>query len=383
MNNVGESLWHHVPMQNHSFLSRWCATWTRASKAYWATQVFILVFSVVAGAAFVERIQADRVMPAWTFMLRAALDGLLFILMTHLFVRPLLRLRFLSTQTLVRDWFGLVLWLSVVAALAVWASMAIDHLKIVNIGTVTSVRFEAGAEQLRLQLTGPKLYAVAWLNTLLSYAMWCALYLGVVSLAARRRLQEQVREAKLQQLTLQLNPHFLFNAFNTIRGSIFEDQQRAADLVTKLAELFRFHLSMSKRISQSLQEEWQLAEQYLAIEQARLDDRLRVKIDLEPRCLGYALPCLALLSLIENAIKHGIATDVHGGTLHISAREEGARWVLEVSNSVPVRHISAAGTGTGLNNLRERIALRYGNRAQVEVLREPYAHAVQLWLPKE
>lgn len=383
MNNVSEGLWHHAPMKNQSFIAEWCATWTRASNAYWASQLFILVFSVLAGAAFVERIQADQVMPAWTFMLRAALDGLLFILLTHFLVRPLLRLRFLSIQTLALDWFGLLLWLALVAALAIWASVAIDHLKIINIGTVTSVRFEAGAEQLRLNLTGPKLYAVAWLNTLLSYAIWCALYLGVVSLSARRRLQEQVREAKLQQLTLQLNPHFLFNAFNTIRGSIFEDQQRAADLVTKLAELFRFHLSLSKRVSQTLQEEWQLAEQYLAIEQARLDDRLRVKLDLEPRCLGYTLPCLALLSLIENAIKHGIATDVHGGTLQISAREDGARWVLEVSNSVPIRQVSAAGTGTGLSNLRERIALRYGNRGQVEVLREPYAHAVQLWLPKD
>lgn len=370
-------------MNHPSFFGQWIATLTRGSPAYWATQAFILVFSVLAGAAFVERLQAEQVTPAWTFMLRAALDGLLFILLTHVFVRPLLRLRFLSTHTLTWDWLALLLWLALVSVLAVAASLAIDQLKILDISTVTSVRFEAGDDQLRLNLTGYKLYTVAWLNTLISYVIWCALYLGIVSLFARRKLQEQVREAKLQQLTLQLNPHFLFNAFNTIRGSIFEDQQRAADLVTKLAELFRFHLSLSKRVSQSLQEEWQLAEQYLAIEQARLDERLRVKLALAPQCLGYSLPCLALLSLIENAIKHGIATDVHGGTLQISAREEGKRWVLEVSNSVPIRQVPTTGTGTGLSNLRERIALTYGNRAYIEVRQEPYVHAVQLWLPKE
>lgn len=370
-------------MNNQSFFGQWIETLTRASKAYWATQCFILVFSVLAGAAFVERLQANQVMPAWTFMLRAALDGVLFLVITHVFVRPLLRLRFLSTQTRAWDWVVLALWLVLVSGAAVAASLAIDHLKILSVGSVTSVRFEAGDDQLRLNLAGPKLYAIAWLNTWVSYIIWCALYLGVVSLSARRKLQEQVREAKLQQLTLQLNPHFLFNAFNTIRGSIFEDPQRAADLVTKLAELFRFHLSLSKRVSQTLQEEWQLAEQYLAIEQARLDDRLRVKLALTPECLGYSLPCLALLSLVENAIKHGIATDVHGGTLHISAREDGQHWVLEVSNSVPARQISTVGTGTGLTNLRERIELSYGNRAHVEVRQEAYAHAVQLWLPKE
>ena len=83
--------------------------------------------------------------------------------------------------------------------------------------------------------------------------------------------------------------------------------------LSRSSKLFRSHLSLSNRVSQSLEDEWQLAQKYLAIEQARLEDRLRVEVDLCPSCLNYAVPCLALLGLIENAIKHGVAPDARRG----------------------------------------------------------------------
>ena len=357
---------------NTSLMTQWRATLTRASPSYWAIQVLILLLSVLAGAAFFERIDNGEAQPAWAFMLRAALDALTFIGITHVLVRPVLVLRYLGTGVRWREWLGLALWLMLVAALAVGLSVLLDQLRLINLGTVTSVQFHAGEEQLRMQLEGPKLFAIAWLNTFISYMVWVALYLGGVALRTRRRLQEQLREAQLQQLTLQLNPHFLFNAFNTIRGSIFEDPQRAADLVTQLAELFRFHLSTSARLSQSLAEEWRLCQQYLAIEQARLDERLRVEVNLQPACLSHALPCLALLGLIENAIKHGIAPDPRGGTLVITAAEvEGSeRWELRVGNSVAAGpQARSEGARMGLANLRERLRLSYGERARLDVLR--------------
>ncbi len=357
---------------NTSLMKQWQATLTRASPSYWAIQVLILLLSVLAGAAFVERIDNGQAQPAWAFMLRAALDALTFIGITHVLVRPVLVLRYLGTGVRWREWLALALWLMLVAVVAIGFSLLIDQIRLLDMKTVTAVQFQAGEEQLRMQLEGSKLYAIAWLNTFISYMVWVALYLGGVALRTRRRLQEQLREAQLQQLTLQLNPHFLFNAFNTIRGSIFEDPQRAADLVTQLAELFRFHLSTSARLSQSLAEEWRLCQQYLAIEQARLDERLRVEVDLQPACLAHALPCLALLGLIENAIKHGIAPDPRGGTLVISAAEvEGSEgWQLKVGNSVASGpQARPEGARMGLVNLRERLRLSYGERARLDVLR--------------
>lgn len=373
------------PESGGSLLTQWRATLTRASPSYWGIQAAILLLSVLAGAAFVERLQDNEVLPAWTFILRAALDALLFMGTTHVLIRPVLVLRFLGTGVTTREWLRLALWLMLVAVLAIWLSFLIDKLKLVDMETVTAVQFQAGEDQLRMQLEGPKLYAIAWLNTFISYMVWVALYLGGVALRTRRRLQEQLREARLQQLTLQLNPHFLFNAFNTIRGSIFEDPQRAADLLTQLAELFRFHLSTSARLSQTLAEEWRLCQQYLAIEQARLDERLRVEVDLQPACLQYTLPCLALLGLIENAIKHGIAPDPRGGALQVRAVEiEGDdAWQLQVGNSVPAGPQPAAdGARLGLANLRERLRLSYGERARLDVLQRERHHGVQLQLPR-
>src|SRR3546814_13318560 len=105
-------------------------------------------------------------------------------------------------------------------------------------------------------------------------------------------MQAQLREARLRQLTHQLSPHFLFNTFNSIRGLIFEDQQRAAQLVTQLSELFRVHLQHELRTEQTLQEEWHLAQCYLDIEAARLEARLRLQVQLEPVCLTRNIPAL-------------------------------------------------------------------------------------------
>lgn len=378
-------------MLTSTFARQWLATLSRASRSYWAIQASIVPLAVLAGAAFFERLQDGEAMPAWGFMLRGALDGLVFVTIAHVLLRPPLRLRYLAGHNRGRDWLLLGLWTGLVALLALGVSYLIDTLELIDVAPVTAIRFEGGGDQLHMQLEGPGLYVVAWLNTFLSYLVWTALYLGAVALGTRRKLQEQVREAKLQQLTLQLNPHFLFNAFNTIRGSIFEDQQRAADLVTQLAELFRFHLSLSNRVSQSLEDEWQLAQKYLAIEQARLDDRLRVEVDLCPSCLGYAVPCLALLGLIENAIKHGVAPDARGGRVQISASDGGEVWHLRVGNSTPSAGSrngggaftgAGAGTGTGLANLRERLDLSYGNRARLDVQRGGDGYVVQLTLPK-
>ena len=210
--------------------------------------------------------------------------------------------------------------------------------------------------------------------------LWAALYLAWKTVQARRRLQEQLRNARMSQLTHQLSPHFLFNAFNTIRGMVFEDQQRAADLITQLSELFRFHLQHEARAEHSLEDEWQLAQRYLDIESTRLESRLKIEHHFDPVCLPQRLPSLSLLGLVENAIKHGIAPSPAGGTLRLSAQPSEAGWTLEVENSRSARH-SASGTGTGLANLRERLQLGFGEQATLEAEESDTRFRVRLQLP--
>jgi signal transduction histidine kinase len=359
---------------------RWLATLTRASAGYWWVQALLAIGSIVLSAVLLTKVVGPERMTSWSYVLRISVDVVLFFLITHVGLRPALRLFFLSGQQAPRHWAVLALWLLLLSAISLALSAGFDALAITDAAAITSVRFQAGSEDLAVAVEGLQFYALALSNLAATLAVWSAIYLGWHALRQRRRLQQQVRQARLDQLTRQLNPHFLFNAFNTIRGTIFENPQRAADLVTQLSELFRFHLSQAERSSQSLEEEWRLAQRYLAIEQARLEQRLKLDIALDPVCLPQSLPSLALLLLVENAIKHGIAARAEGGCLHIRARPLAEGWELEVSNP-PAPGTRADGTRTGLANLRERLALGYGPAARLTAGQEGEQYVVRLRMP--
>jgi signal transduction histidine kinase len=356
----------HSPSTLMSLLGAWRRTLFRASPPYWAVQAAVFFGSILVSAALLQKIAAPGGTSSQAWILRMALEAWVFFLITHAGLRPALRLFFLGHVPRWPAWLGLAAWIVVLAALSLAATLAIDTLKLMHAGTITSVSFSSESVEFGVSIEGGQFYALAIANLASTLGVWAAFYLGWHAFQQRRRLQQQVRQARLQQLTHQLNPHFLFNAFNTIRGTIFENPQRAADLVTELSELFRFHLSQAERSTQTLEEEWRLAQRYLAIEQARLEQRLKLRVDLDPVCLPQPLPALALLGLVENAIKHGIAPCRDGGELRIRAWPLADGWALEVSNSCGEAS-TAPGTGTGLANLRERLELGFNGTAQLQV----------------
>jgi hypothetical protein len=341
----------------------------RASPAYWSVQGVVFVGSMLLAwmaLRSLNPVQQEGENAVQLFLLRNSVEALLFALMTHVGIRPALRLFFIGTTPAGPAWLGLAAWLLVVAVLSVGAGWLLDHSGWLPSPNITGIEFKSGDAAFGMALVGPHLYLVAIFNLFVTYVLWAALYLAWHAFIARRRLQAQVREARLRQLTHQLSPHFLFNAFNSIRALIFEDPQRAADLVTQLSELFRFHLQHELRKEQTLAEEWQLAERYLDLESVRLESRLRLDVDLDPICLKRQLPALSLLCLVENAIKHGIAPNREPGLLRVRARPAAEGWTLEVSNSVGAQQATLS-TQTGLANLRERLALGFGDRARLQI----------------
>lgn len=362
------------------FSRLWIATLTRATPAYWWVQGLFALVSVVVGIIMLERVDGSVGVPFGGFTLRALLDASLFFLISHVGMRPLLRLRYMHRTPGMLAWLALLLWLLLMALIATLFGLAIDHLNLTSMKTITAVRFQAGEDEMAFDLQGGALYLFVIFNLWITFITWAALYLGYQAMQQRRKLLQQVQQARLAQLTHQLNPHFLFNAFNTIRGTIFENPQRAADLITELSELFRFHLSQSERSTQTLEEEWRLAQRYLAIEQARLEQRLQVKLELDSDCMTQPVPSLALLGLIENAIKHGIAPNPTGGLLTIRARPRGPQWLLEVCNDRGPS-TDQHGTGTGLANLRERLQLGFADQADMEISDVDGQHRVRLLLP--
>jgi signal transduction histidine kinase len=223
--------------------------------------------------------------------------------------------------------------------------------------------------------------STSWLNGIFLFVGWFCIYFFYHLFDRYNRLQiEQLRlvahvkEAELRALKSQINPHFIFNSLNSLRALIDEDPARARQTVTQLANLLRYSLQSGQLETVPFEDELRVANDYLALEQVRHEERLRVRLDVAPDTLTLPIPPLLLQTLVENAVKYGISTRPEGGEVAIIARREQGALRLQVTNpgEIVTRTDSrlAAGTpstGLGLRNAAERMRLLFGDRARLEL----------------
>jgi signal transduction histidine kinase len=178
------------------------------------------------------------------------------------------------------------------------------------------------------------------------------------------QLEMRLVEAQLQALQRQLHPHFLFNTLNAIAGLMRSDVDAADRMMDRLGDLLRMTLNTSNIQEVSLKEELEVLQKYLDIEQVRLGERMTVNIDIDPDALDAQLPNFLLQPLVENAVRHGIATRVEPGQLGISATRRANRLTIDILNSgdgVPPHRLTLLNQGVGLANTRARLEHRYPN----------------------
>jgi two-component system LytT family sensor kinase len=181
-----------------------------------------------------------------------------------------------------------------------------------------------------------------------------ALLSGQLLLARYEEQKNLLVMAELKLLQAQVNPHFLFNALNTIGAITRTDPARARELLVHLSHFFRKNLKRSGDLS-TLQEELEHVGAYLEIEKARFQDRLVVETDVDPGLLSLRLPTFTLQPLIENAIKHGLSATLDRGTARIRAyREEGAA-IIEIDDDAGTWSEPASGEGLGMKIVDRRI----------------------------
>ena len=178
-----------------------------------------------------------------------------------------------------------------------------------------------------------------------------------------------VSQAELRALQSQINPHFLFNSLNTLYGTIPRESAEARRMVLNLAEIFRYALR-SDRTLIPLSEEVQIIRAYLEIEQLRLGDKLRTQIELDERAGSAMIPVLSIQPLVENAIKHGISHRSGGGTVRVSALTGADGVHIEVSDDGAGFQackdcMQVTGSGIGLDNVRQRLKLCFGESASI------------------
>jgi two-component system, LytTR family, sensor kinase len=190
------------------------------------------------------------------------------------------------------------------------------------------------------------------------------------------RLETQLAESRLQVLSAQIQPHFLFNTLHAI-GQLWRSgrSDEAEAMLDHLGSLFQKVIASTSRTQVPLSEELQVVRDYLAIEHVRFGDRMRSRVDAEEAALACLVPPLILQPLVENAVKHGVAASAT--QVGLEARVRDGWLVVVVSDDGPgVPSGGTSGTGVGLANVRERLATLYGARQRLETTSRPGAGTV-------
>ena len=224
----------------------------------------------------------------------------------------------------------------------------------------------------------PALAFILWLNIGIVTAVWTALFAGIASMLRTRWIRERneilessFNRAKLKNLEAQLSPHFFFNSLNSIRGLVTENPALARDMITRLANILRYGLQSSEVSTHALSDELAVVEDYLALEKMRFEERLLISRDLDARTLALPVPATLVQTLVENAIKHGIALLAEGGTVGIRSAIVDGMHEISVTNPGRLLPSPQGSTRVGLINLRERLLILHGPRASVELSESP------------
>ncbi|MFQ5790156.1 MAG: sensor histidine kinase [Acidobacteriota bacterium] len=188
--------------------------------------------------------------------------------------------------------------------------------------------------------------------------------------------QKELRELELLRLQAQtelralqsaIEPHFLFNALNSIAALTSEDPNRAEAALLRLSELLRTVVEASRSPTISLEQELSMVRNYLEIERIRFEERLDYRVDASKDLLGLQVPGLLLQPLVENAVKHGVSLKRTPGRVEVTVRKEGRQAVMRVTDDGEGR--KTPGSGTGLDNVRRRLRATYGEEACLDLLR--------------
>jgi two-component system LytT family sensor kinase len=264
-----------------------------------------------------------------------------------------------------------------------WSSLPLPRLAFRVIGSVlllglimTMVNLPLDRQVLEENLLNQPLlfwgYYSNWCKNLLAWILSYTVYHYVeqTRLAGYERimLKMSMREAESKVLRSQLNPHFTFNALNSIRALVFEDPSKAQLSITQLSNILRNSLLADRRKTVDLQEELRTVEDYLELEKVRYEDRLRYTIVTNAQAIYWQVPPMMLQTLVENGIKHGVSKEIKGGFVEVKSDIVNDLLVITITNSGNLGNTDSG--GVGLKNTAERLSILYGKGAAFRIFQE-------------
>lgn len=237
-------------------------------------------------------------------------------------------------------------------------------------GIITALLFGeemfAGEMEMMRKFNHPLLLVI---NSIFMIFGWLVCYLVikfVMKLNADRierlQLQTSLKESQLNTLKGQINPHFMFNSLNNIRGLMLEDVERSREMLTRLSDMLRYSLTKNDTNSIALQEELEMVDNYVELSKIQLEERLNFIKEIDDDVLSCEIPPMIIQLLIENAIKHGISPLKKGGTVKLKVHLAPEGLSIEVLNTGNLV-ITEGSTRVGLENIKKRLMLLYGVNA--------------------
>jgi LytS/YehU family sensor histidine kinase len=215
----------------------------------------------------------------------------------------------------------------------------------------------------------------------LFYLMAIALHYLLMAVESSKQAEVLAREAELKALKSQINPHFLFNSLNSISALTSLNPAKAREMCIRLSEFLRNSLRLGERTSVPFGEELALTSTYLDVEQVRFGTRLRITRNFDGACDDCEVPPLLLQPLVENAIKHGVASLIDGGEITMSAWMSNGLLHFTIENPFDPDAPAQRKSGFGLVNVRKRLQARYGAAAKLDIQVEKPLYRVALSVP--
>ena len=200
----------------------------------------------------------------------------------------------------------------------------------------------------------------------------------------RSEFEKQALNARLHLLQAQVTPHFLFNTLANVQALVDAGSPRASAVLRSLVAYLRATVPRLDQPETTLDQELQLIQAYLELMHMRMPDRLRFSLQADDDARAVSCPPMTLLTLVENAVRHGIDPSEEGGDIEIRVTRQGGRCLVKVSDTGVGLQDVGKGLGTGLSNLRERLKLRYGDKAQLRLTaQQPHGVCAELEFPTD
>ncbi|MCA6078337.1 sensor histidine kinase [Fulvivirga sedimenti] len=329
------------------------------ARLYWSLQIGAwLIFAVLQMIGFVEFQQKELTSTQVYFYLSEAAA---FMLITHFFRYVLIKSGWLSLyfrELIPRVVFSVIVMAMVMYGIRLLISLPLDIF-------VASAAFDSG--KLISLVTGYTIILFLWAVFYLTYH-----YFERYNLSLKR--QAEMNEIELSNLKSQLNPHFIFNALNSIRALVDEDPKKSKHAITQLSTILRSTLVSDQNSLANFEDELKTVRNYLGLESIRYEERLKVDYEIDPESYKFQVPPLMLQTLVENGIKHGISQLKEGGVIKISSKVKGDHLQLIIRNSGQLRKMNGRAHkkpgGLGLINTRRRLDLIYGKNASFQIKNE-------------